>query len=501
MGEDPGPGPPGVPCRACQRCGAHLRPGWPGTLCELCSARPLDIAGLLREAGFFTREPVRRALAGYDFGYLFRAVRRAAGLAQQELGDVLGLDQDRISRIERGERRLRDIVIIARVASRLGIPPVLLGFTLGTVSVEWTGAGEIREVDWVRRRDFSWIVAGIVLGGVDALDADRLDALLPAGPTASRAARIGAADVAVIEQATALFRRSDFSHGGGICRPVVVAKLRSVLALRHASCISAVRERLMVATADLGLVAAWSSYDAERHNDARRLFLLAVSVAQQAEHPRSADLAAHLLMDMAHQSLHLRQPQEALSLVQLGYGTAARRAQPLSASTASHLASYQAWGQAALSEARACDRAVGQVIEHFTHVDPDTAAPWAARITIAELAAMQGHAQYTLALASADPKHAARAVPLLGEAVEGFGPTYARSRAVNLPGLAGAHALTGDLDTAARAGHRAVEEITALASPRAYDRLRTLETVLQPHDSTPAISEVCHQIQAALVTA
>jgi hypothetical protein len=211
-----------------------------------------------------------------------------------------------------------------------------------------------------------WRRATRVGWGVDALDADRLDALLPAGPTVSRTARIGAADVEAIEQATALFRRSDFSQGGGMCRPMVVAKLRSVLALHHATCTSAVRERLMMATADLG---------------------------------------------KAHQSPHLRQPREALSLVQLGYGVGTRRAQPLSASTASHLASYQAWGQAALSDARASDRAVGQAIEHFTHVDPDTAAPWAAHITIAELAAMQGHAQYTLALATADPKHAARAVP------------------------------------------------------------------------------------------
>lgn len=513
MGEDPEPGSHGAPCRACQRCGARLRPGWPGTLCKPCSARPLDIAGLLREAGFFTREPVRRALAGCDFGYLFRAVRRIAGLTQQELGDVLGLDQDRISRIERGERQLRDIVTIARVASRLGIAPVLLGFTPGTVSVEWTGADEIREVDWVRRRDFSWIVAGIVLGGVDALDVDRLDALLPAGQTASRMARIGVADVVAIEQATALFRHSDFSQGGGMCRPMVVAKLRSVLALRHASCTSAVRERLMVATADLAAVAAWTSYDVERHNDARRLWMIALSVAQQSEHPYAADLTAHLLMDMAHQSLHLRRPQEALRLVQLGYGVGARRAQPVSASTASHLANYQAWGHAALGDVQACERGLGQAIEDFTHADPNTAAPWAAHLTTvdhehggvlvagAELTAMQGHAQYTLALASADPKHAARSVPLLGEAVEGFGPAYARSRAVNLPGLAGAHALIGDLDTAARAGHRAVEEITALASPRAYDRLRTLDTVLQPHGTTPAISEVRGQIRAALVTA
>jgi hypothetical protein len=156
---------------------------------------------------------------------------------------------------------------------------------------------------------------------------------------------------------------------------MVVAELRSVLALRHASCTSAVRERLMMATAELGKVAAWISYDAERHNDARRLWMIALSIAHQAAH-----------------------------------------------------------------------------------------------LTIAELTAMQGHAEYTVALATADPKHAARAVPLLREAVEGFGTVYARPRAVNLPGLAGAHTLTGDLDTAARAGHRA--PLTPSLGPAAHPRHR-----------------------------
>jgi transcriptional regulator with XRE-family HTH domain/tetratricopeptide (TPR) repeat protein len=115
--------------RACTWCGAGLRRGQSGGVCDPCSRRPLDVAARLREAGFFTREPIRRALAALDFGYLFRAVRRAAGLTQVELGEVLELDQDRISRIERGERQLKDFEIIARIASRLGIPPVLLGFS------------------------------------------------------------------------------------------------------------------------------------------------------------------------------------------------------------------------------------------------------------------------------------------------------------------------------------------------------------------------------------
>lgn len=501
MGGDPGTESRGGPGRACQRCGAGLRRGRTGGLCEPCSRRS-GTSGPLLEAEFFTHEPIRRALAGYDFAYLFRAVRRSTELTQQELGEMLQLDQDRISRIERGERRLRDIAIIARIASRLGVPPALLGFDPGAVSVEGAGADEIRAVDWVRRRDFSRAVAGIVLGmGADALDGDRLDALLPSGPATSTTTRIGSADVEAIEQATAALRRSDFSCGGGLCRPVAVAKLRSVLALHHATATSAVRERLMVATADLGMVAAWTSYDAERHDDARRLWMIALSVAQQAEHPRAADLTADLLLDMAHQALHLRRPQEALSLVQLGYGTAASRTQPISASTASYLASNQAWCHAARGDARACDRALGQSVEHFAHADPDTAAPWAAHVDTAELAAQQGHAYYTLALATADAQHAARAVPLLQEAVAGYGPAYTRSRAVNLAGLAGAHALTGDLDTAARTGHHAVEEITALASPRAYDRLRTLDTVLQPYGSDATIGEIRDHIQAALAVA
>jgi hypothetical protein len=91
----------------------------------------------LLEAEFFTHEPVRRALAGYDFGDVFRTVRRADGLTQDELGDLL--DLDRISRIERGRRLLCDIMLTGGVTSRLGIPPVLLGFDSNTASAEWMG--------------------------------------------------------------------------------------------------------------------------------------------------------------------------------------------------------------------------------------------------------------------------------------------------------------------------------------------------------------------------
>ena len=94
-------------------------------------------SGPLLEAEFFTREPVRLALAGYDFGYVLQTVRRAPGLTPEELGGLLGLDW--ISRIERGRRWLRDIALIGRVTSRLGIPPVLLGFDPNAANAKWSG--------------------------------------------------------------------------------------------------------------------------------------------------------------------------------------------------------------------------------------------------------------------------------------------------------------------------------------------------------------------------
>lgn len=480
--------------RQCRRCGTELHGGRENRFCQSCARRRGSRTPLL-ETVFFIREPVRSALAGYDFGYVFRAVRRATGLTQQELGDLLDLDQDRISRIERGERRLRDIVVVARISSRLGIPPELLGFISAAASVGTTETGDT-EVNWVKRRDFPQLVAAIVLGVSGALDLERLAALLPTDPAESTARRIGTADVEAIEHTTAVLRQWDFSSGGGMARSAAVAQLRSVLPLLGMASTPAVRERLLVATADLGMTAAWSTYDVEQHNQARRLWTIALSVAREADHPSAADLTADLLMDMANQAMHLRRPREALSLVQLGYGAGASRSQPLSAPAATRLKSYEAWFHAAQGDARASEYARGQAVEHFGQLD------WAtAPITAQEATALQGHSSYTLALTTNNAKHAARAIPWLSDAVDGYAASFARSRAVNLPGLAGAYALTGDRDAAVHIGGQAVEEISGLASPRIHDRLRTLDTVLRPYRTDPAVGELRGRIQAVVAAA
>ncbi|MGH3771731.1 MAG: hypothetical protein ACRDRW_10095 [Pseudonocardiaceae bacterium] len=75
-------------------------------------------------------------------------------------------------------------------------------------------------------------------------------------------------------------------------------------------------------------------------------------------------------------------------------------------------------------------------------------------------------------------------------AVDSFGPDYARSRALYLPALAGAHAIAGDLDTAVSVGHQAVDAVTAVHSALAYDQLRVLDTALEPLHTSTDVAEL-----------
>lgn len=114
----------------CARCGAALRrrsesrgQGW----CDPCRRVGLDPRRDLPE-GFYFQDRIVAALADYDFGTLFRAVRMATGWSQQTLGELVGLDQHRISAIERDVRRLRDVALIAQGRQRLVHPSRSAGF-------------------------------------------------------------------------------------------------------------------------------------------------------------------------------------------------------------------------------------------------------------------------------------------------------------------------------------------------------------------------------------
>lgn len=269
-----------------------------------------------------------------------------------------------------------------------------------------------------------------------------------------------------------------------------------MLPLLAAEATSEVRSRLLVATADLAALTGYMSFDVTQHDAARRLWMMALNIARNAESPYTTDLTVYALYNMALQAVYLGRPGEALRLVYLGHA-AATGPHPVSAGISYCLANIQAKAHAAQGDVTDCDRALGRAVEHFAAIDPASQGPSAALlIDEAGLSAYQGHVHYTLALAGRDPRAAQRAVPLLRHAVDHFNPEGARARVFYLADLVGAHALAGDTDIAVALGHQAIDSITALHSPRAYDRLRVVHTVLQPlHDSAP-VAELRDRITA-----
>ncbi|WP_189061265.1 helix-turn-helix domain-containing protein, partial [Longimycelium tulufanense] len=408
--------------------------------------------------GFYDQPTLRAALAAYDFGPVFRAVRLAAAMTQEDLGFLVGLTQSRVSAVERGGHRLRDVEVIARIAGALGIPGRLLGFdTAGGVA-----AGSVeKEVNWVDRRDFFSAVTAITLGAGAFPELERLEALLPTHQESPAPRRISHADVEAIEEATAAFRLSDNRHGGGLSRAAAVAQVGYVLKLQDSLCSDHVRATLLLATADLASTAAWMSYDVEEHDAARRLWMIALDTARRADHPRAADLTVNLLLDMAHQALHLNRPDEALRLAQLSSATATSHRYPVSATTHAYIATTISWARAMLGHAEPCRRAMDEAQHTYADADPASAPPWATPVfptqangVNAEIEAQRGHALFLLA--RTDPTHAPAAIEHLRRAVDGYGSAYARSRAVNLPGLSSSYFYTGDTDTAVAVGHEAI---------------------------------------------
>ena len=465
-----------------------MRPGKPaGAWCDRCLRRGLD-ARLALPPEFYDDPAIQAICAGYDFGALFVRVRRAAQWTQTQLDEVIGLGQSRISAIERGVHRLRDIALVAQATRPLGVPPVLLGFApVITVNLQATTVG--RKEPWMQRRNFVGHVAGLTLGLAAGLDPERLFALLPpAEPTGTR--RLGLADVEAIEQLTAAFMRQDFAHGSGLIRQAATEQVRTVLPLLTTAQIpSELRPRLMLATAYLALIAGYLSFECTQHETARRLWLIGLDIAGNTDHPQATDLTVYLLYDMALQAVHLGRVEEALGLVRVAK-TAAVGRYPVSASTATMLAGIQARAHAVQGDEEACERALGEAEAHFAILDRATAPLWVAQVGEFGFTALPGAAYYTLALPHRDARAAGRAVPLLGQAVDRSGPGYARLRGLWLPDLTGAHALAGDIDTAVALGHQAVDAVTAVSSPRAHERLRLLHTVLEPVRASPGVAEL-----------
>lgn len=91
-------------------CGARLQAAAVSESCRRCAVayrnrHPDVVRWELREAGFWARADVTRALAGADWQRLLRLVMYATGITQEALGRMIGLGPERTGLLVRGEAR------------------------------------------------------------------------------------------------------------------------------------------------------------------------------------------------------------------------------------------------------------------------------------------------------------------------------------------------------------------------------------------------------------
>ena len=481
--------------RRCERCGAVLRRRNQGEMCDPCGRaprtppRPAPLPVAL-PADFYHRRDIVTALGTYDFATFFRAVRAELGLSQEGLGILIGVDQSRVCKIETGAQRLRDVATVARIARICGAPPGLLGFGAPPPG----GAGSRQAVSWLERRDFLTVVAGLALGIPGTVAAERLDHLVPTVET-EPLAHVGATDIARIEAATAAFRSWDNQRGGGAARAAVTAQLRWVVATAdRASCTGGnVRNRLLTATADLAALAAFTHYDVERHEDARRLWLVALDAARSAHNP---DLTSKVLRQMAHQALHLDRPDEALRLLQVAATSLVTTSEAPAASLA-ELAAYEGWAHAMAGRAEPCLRALGQAEEAYAGTTTGEGPAWMSYFDAAELNALRGHCLHVLG--HQRPEAAAQAEPLLRAAVQERGAEHVRRKTLNQIALAATYFQRGqDIEEGIAVGYRALAAAGSLSSPRALSRLRGLVTVTVRYAKESSVAAFRTSLQSVL---
>ncbi len=107
--------------RRCAPCGATLSRYNADARCGTCRRG-------LRIASEFWEDPqVRQAVTIWDLGTVCRLVRRHTGLSQAAFARLVSSDQSEISRLERGQRAVRDRRKLLQWAQILGFPAELAG--------------------------------------------------------------------------------------------------------------------------------------------------------------------------------------------------------------------------------------------------------------------------------------------------------------------------------------------------------------------------------------
>lgn len=207
-------------------------------------------------------QAVREAARSGDFGRVVRLAREEAGLSQCRLGQLCGISQSAVSRLEaRGPGASYDMTHLARMATHLQIPPRLVGLadqiTAGT-SVE-------------RRRFFTSTLAAAATPAIP----------VPRTPS-TRNGHVETGQTATLRVATSAYRRMDGTTASRHLSEPVLAHLRLAQTVAADTTDSTQRARLAEVGSEAASLAGWLAWDMGDHGSARTWYGSAIKAARSS---------------------------------------------------------------------------------------------------------------------------------------------------------------------------------------------------------------------------
>ncbi len=392
-------------------------------------------------------------------GEVIRRIRKSIGMTQTELGALINFSQPAVSGLERGGPASHDVRVLRLVARALGVP-------LAILVVE-----SDQEADVDRRNFFR---AG-VLGSAGAA---MMSATAPANAASASGVKVGASDVAALNESVNQIHELDLVVGGDrLCR-VAVNQVRYVeQLLNHGSYTEEIGRALTSACAEMMTAAGWVHYDAGRLDDARRFYADAAHAANAAG---DGIAAAHALGNasclMVSGPGEMRGHPLAVQYAQAASQAALRDGGP---KLRALMAIREAEAQAARGDKAAMTAAISRAYrahESTRGHDPD----WVF-LPEAELSFITGKARMRVGEHDAATIHIQAAID--------SSSAWPRERAAWQLNLARNLVDAGDLAQACALLTDNFDTISSLASTRLHQRIDSIASLVRTHAAIPEVRE------------
>jgi transcriptional regulator with XRE-family HTH domain len=309
----------------------------------------------------------------------------------------------------------------------------------------------------------------------------------PADPAVLADDQVSLREIGHLEEAARLFRTWDHEHGGGLGRKAVTGQLSELAGILSRPHPVPLRRRLLGVASTMALTIASMSADTGDTGAAYRYLGLALDAAREA---RDASLGARAANAIARRILDDGDPAAALGLVR--HARASLRGLP--GEMTALLCTTEAWTCATFGDY--------EQMAPCLDLAADVADESGCLFGAAELAGIAGACFEALA-ARGQPlrraSYAAQAERHITDALRLREPFYARSRVLDLTGLANVRLFQGEPTEAMRTAAYALESTAALRSGRAARRVHALAIrALEQFPGVPETADFADRVRSRL---